>query len=135
MRKRKSPKIEDHEEEYSWKKEECLETGLGDIPSNIPANKEDKSEEKGEEEDDQDSDHDDLNYDLKYAKNTEGYHISRVPKFKDYHEKIKRSTENQNYIYVSVELPRRAGKERLELFRFNEYGDLVIIVDDRNMKH
>ncbi|CAG8705902.1 16658_t:CDS:2, partial [Funneliformis caledonium] len=35
---------------------------------------------------------------------------------------------------ISVELPHRKS-ERPELFRFNEYGDLVIIVDDRNMKY
>ncbi|CAG8696520.1 4413_t:CDS:2, partial [Acaulospora morrowiae] len=32
------------------------------------------------------------------------------------------------------EIPHRSSK-RSELFRFNKYGDLVIIVDDRNMEH
>ena len=48
------------------------------------------------------------------------------------YEKIK--NDKGKNIYVSVELPYRKG-ERSELFRLNEYGDLVIIVDDRNMEH
>ncbi|CAG8596153.1 22448_t:CDS:2 [Racocetra persica] len=62
------------------------------------------------------------------------YQISKVPERAKNHEKIIISTENQRHIYVSVELPHRAGK-RSDLFRFNEYGDLVIIVDDRNMEY
>ncbi|CAB4410823.1 unnamed protein product [Rhizophagus irregularis] len=49
--------------------------------------------------------------------------------------------QDQKLDYI-VELPHRAGKrsgkrsgKRAELFRLNEYGDLVIIVDDRNIKH
>ena len=41
-----------------------------------------------------------------------------------------------------MKLPHRAGikagnkaGKRSELFRLNEYGDLVIIVDDRNVEH
>ncbi|CAI2188342.1 16004_t:CDS:2 [Funneliformis geosporum] len=75
-----------------------------------------------------------LNYDLNYAENTKNYQISKVSKRAEYHEKIKTSTENRKHIYVSVELPYRKG-ERSELFRLNEYDDLVIIVDDRNMEH
>ncbi|CAG8499656.1 3005_t:CDS:2 [Scutellospora calospora] len=59
--------------------------------------------------------------------------VSKVIERAKNHEKIKISTENRKHIYVSVELPHRASK-RSELFRFNEYGDLVIIVDDRNME-
>ncbi|CAI2187293.1 7148_t:CDS:2 [Funneliformis geosporum] len=47
---------------------------------------------------------------------------------------IRLSSKNRKHIYVSVELPYRKG-ERSELFRLNEYDDLVIIVDDRNMEH
>jgi hypothetical protein len=62
------------------------------------------------------------------------YKISESEKHAKYHEQIKTSTENRKHIYVSVELPYRKG-ERSELFRLNEYGDLVIIVDNRNMEH
>jgi hypothetical protein len=127
---KKRNRDEDHDEQFSWKKKEFLETGLGKIPDN----KEDNSEKKEKEEYDQDSNHDDLNYDLKYIENTKDYRVSRIPKYANNHQKIKSSTENRKHIYVSVELPHRAS-ERPELFRFNEYGDLVIIVDNRNMEY
>ncbi|CAB5212073.1 unnamed protein product [Rhizophagus irregularis] len=76
----------------------------------------------------------DLNYDLNYTKNTKNYRISKVPERANYHEQIKTSTENRRHIYVLVELPHRKD-ERPELFRFNEYGDLVIVVNDRNMEY
>jgi hypothetical protein len=76
----------------------------------------------------------DLNYDLNYTENTKDYRISKVSERANYHEQIKTSTLNRRHIYISVELPHRKS-ERPELFRFNEYGDLVIIVDDRNMKY
>ncbi|CAB4410810.1 unnamed protein product [Rhizophagus irregularis] len=42
--------------------------------------------------------------------------------------------EYEQDLDFDVELPRRRSK-RSKLFRINEYGDLVIIVDDRNMEH
>ncbi|CAG8568829.1 810_t:CDS:2 [Funneliformis mosseae] len=73
-----------------------------------------------------------LNADL--PKDDINYQISDFSK----HNQINTFIKNRKHIYVSVELPRRAGKrsgKRTELFRLNEYGDLVIIVDDRNIKH
>ncbi|CAG8523686.1 8844_t:CDS:2, partial [Acaulospora morrowiae] len=102
------------------KKRTRLQTGLGVIPNDTTA-KEDDSE-------------DDENYGLDYTKNIKKYRISKVSECAKNHGKIKTLTENRKHIYVSVELPHRRNK-RPELFRFNEYGDLVIIVDDRNMEH
>ncbi|EXX51860.1 hypothetical protein RirG_257970 [Rhizophagus irregularis DAOM 197198w] len=109
----------------------------------IPAaNEEDDLEDDDLEEDDlgegdleeeeygQDLDFDGVDYDLNYTENTKNYRVSD----KKNHEAIKNSTKNRKHIYISVELPRRRSK-RLKLFRINEYGDLVIIVDDRNMEH
>ncbi|RIA91006.1 hypothetical protein C1645_822580 [Glomus cerebriforme] len=70
MKKRK--RDEDHDEQFSWKEEEFLETGLDKIPDN----KEDNSEKKEKEEYDQDFNHNDLNYNLKYIKNTKDYQWS-----------------------------------------------------------
>uniref|UniRef100_U9U1L3 Crinkler effector protein N-terminal domain-containing protein n=1 Tax=Rhizophagus irregularis (strain DAOM 181602 / DAOM 197198 / MUCL 43194) TaxID=747089 RepID=U9U1L3_RHIID len=114
-----------------------------DLKLVIPAaNEEDDLEDDDLEEDDlgegdleeeeygQDLDFDGVDYDLNYTENTKNYRVSD----KKNHEAIKNSTKNRKHIYISVELPRRRSK-RLKLFRINEYGDLVIIVDDRNMEH
>ncbi|PKY20772.1 hypothetical protein RhiirB3_434161 [Rhizophagus irregularis] len=114
-----------------------------DLKLVIPAaNEEDDLEDDDLEEDDlgegdleeeeygQDLDFDGVDYDLNYTENTKNYRVSD----KKNHEAIKNSTKNRKHIYISVELPRRWSK-RLKLFRINEYGDLVIIVDDRNMEH
>jgi hypothetical protein len=120
-------------EEFAYKEPKRLQIGLGSIkalPNDSTANEEgnlEREEKKKEKKED-------LNYDLNYAENTKDYRISTISKRAKYHEQIKTSTENQKHIYVSVELPYRKG-ERSELFRLNEYGDLVIIVDDRNMEH
>ncbi len=124
-RKRKNSQIKDQEEEFSWREPEQLQIGFGNF---LAPYKEVKSEEKEEE---------DLNYDvdfdLDYTKTMGDYRISKVSKHAKNHEEIKSSTVGKKHIYVSVELPHRASK-RSKLFRFNEYGDLVIIVDDRNME-
>jgi hypothetical protein len=73
-------------------------------------------------------------YDLDYTENTKNYRVSNISERAEKHKKIKTLRHNKKHIYVSVELPYRSG-ERSELFRFNEYGDLVIIIDDRNMEH
>ncbi|RUP43370.1 hypothetical protein BC936DRAFT_137280, partial [Jimgerdemannia flammicorona] len=52
------------------------------------------------------------------------------PKTKAEAEELK----SRRYIHVLVELPRRTGKKRPDLVRFDDNGDLVIIVDDRNVK-
>jgi hypothetical protein len=83
----------------------------------------------------QDLDFDGVDYDLDYTKNTKNYRISNIPERAKNHEEIKTSTKNRRHIYVSVELPHRQSKKRSRLFRINEYGDLVIIVDDRNMEY
>ncbi|CAB4431593.1 unnamed protein product [Rhizophagus irregularis] len=82
----------------------------------------------------QDLDFNGVDYDLDYTENTKKYQISQVSKRARNHKKIKTSTKNRRHIYVSVELPHRQSK-RSRLFRINEYGDLVIIVDDRNMEY
>ncbi|CAB4439723.1 unnamed protein product [Rhizophagus irregularis] len=94
------------EEVFSWKKEERLEIGLGKIPANREDNSKVEEEEYG-----QDSNYDDLNYDLNYIENTKGYQKSRW----------------SSHIELTGKRP--------ELFRINEYSDLVIIVDDRNMEY
>ncbi|CAI2184958.1 17720_t:CDS:2 [Funneliformis geosporum] len=127
--KKKNSQIEDQKEEFSWKEPEHLQIGFGDF---LPSNEEVNSEEE-EVDYDQDLNYDDLDYDLDYTKNTKNYRISKVSERIKNHERIKSSTENRKHIYVLVELPHRAGK-RSKLFRFNKYGDLVIIVDDRNME-
>ncbi|CAG8607187.1 15365_t:CDS:1 [Acaulospora colombiana] len=128
--KRKSPQVEDLEE-FSWKEPERLQIGLDKI---LPFHEESISVEKEEEYNNKDLNLDDLNYDLNYIENTKNYGVSKVSEHAKNHEQIKIATENRKHIYVSVELPHRASK-RPELFRFNEYGDLVIIVDDRNMEY
>src|SRR5437762_2913349 len=68
-----------------------------------------------------------LDYDLDYTENTKNYQISEFSN----HKQINTFIKNRKHIYVSVELPHRAGNKagkRSELFRLNEYGDLVIIV-------
>ncbi|CAG8594865.1 7108_t:CDS:2, partial [Acaulospora morrowiae] len=120
-----------------WKKRTRLQTGLGVIPDDTTANDNDSEKDEAdleEEEYGQDLNFDDVDYNLNYTKNVKKYQISKVSERAKNNEKIKTSTENQKHIYVSVELPHRRSK-RPELFRFNEYGDLVIIVDDRNMEH
>ncbi|GBB89088.1 hypothetical protein RclHR1_15760004 [Rhizophagus clarus] len=118
------------------KKEECLEVGLGEIPANEDNNAKEEKEKKHDQDfNPDDDDDDDVNFDLNYIKNTKGYHVSKVSQRAHDHEKIKSSTENRKHIYVSVELPHRASKERPDLFRLNNHGDLVIIVDDRNMEY
>ncbi|CAG8614669.1 12116_t:CDS:2 [Acaulospora morrowiae] len=119
------------------KKRTRLQTGLDVIPDDTTAKENDSEEDEGDlEEEDygQDLNFDDVDYDLDYTKNIKKYRISNVSERAENHEKIKTSTENRKHIYVSVELPHRCSK-RPELFRFNEYGDLVIIVDDCNMEH
>ncbi|GBC02880.1 hypothetical protein RclHR1_04880005 [Rhizophagus clarus] len=83
--------------------------GYGEIPNDTTVNEEDDLEEDWKEEDEK-----------KYGQ--------------EKHEKIKTLRDNKKHIYVSVELPHRRS-ERPELFRINDYGDLVIIIDDRNMEH
>ncbi|CAB4404858.1 unnamed protein product [Rhizophagus irregularis] len=87
-----------------------------------------------EEEYKQDLDFGGVDYDLDYTENTKKYRVSRISEYARNHEKIKTSTENRRHIYISVELPCRQSK-RPRLFRINEYGDLVIIVDNRNMEY
>ncbi|RGB37054.1 hypothetical protein C1646_666484 [Rhizophagus diaphanus] len=77
----------------------------------------------------QDLDFNGVDYDLNYTVNTKNYRVSDKK-----NEAIKNSMKNRKHIYISVELPRRRSK-RSKLFRINEYGDLVIIVDSRNMEH
>ncbi|RGB29666.1 hypothetical protein C1646_713044, partial [Rhizophagus diaphanus] len=118
----------------------CLQTGLFDIPANNEEDEDDIEEDDLEEDDieeeeyKQDLDFGGVDYDLDYIENTKIYRISRITDRARNHEKIKTSTENRRCIYISVELPRRQSK-RSRLFRINEYGDLVIIVDDRNMEY
>ncbi|CAG8640318.1 11576_t:CDS:2, partial [Funneliformis caledonium] len=102
------PRKRKNDVEFSYKEPKRLQIGLSSssiLPNDFTSNEEDNLE---REEYDQDLNYDDLDYDLNYAENTKNYRISRLP-----HRAIKRS----------------------ELFRFNEYGDLVIIVDDRNMEY
>ncbi|CAG8766882.1 44448_t:CDS:2, partial [Gigaspora margarita] len=121
----------------------CLQTGLGVIPDDTTVKENDLEDEDGLKEDEndleeevhrQDLNFDDVNYDLNYTKNIKKYQISKVSVRAKNYEEIKTSTENRKHIYVSVELSHKCSK-RPELFRFNEYGDLVIIVDDHNIEH
>ncbi|GBB97806.1 hypothetical protein RclHR1_30730001 [Rhizophagus clarus] len=138
----------------------CIQIGLDDIPANHEEEEDDMEEDDMEEDDleEDDMEEDDLeeddleeddlekekykqdldfggeDYDLDYTENTKKYRISRIPRRARNHKKIETSTKNRRHIYVSLELPHRQGK-RPRLFRINEYGDLVIIVDDRNMEH
>ncbi|CAB4410769.1 unnamed protein product [Rhizophagus irregularis] len=125
-----SRKRKKDEEEFSSRKPKRLLGKSNDLLYDSTANEGDnlereKEKKKGKK---------DLNYDLNYTENTKNYRISKVPERANYHEQIKTSTENRRHIYVLVELPHRKD-ERSELFRFNEYGDLVIVVDDRNMEY
>jgi len=117
------------------KKPKRLKIGLNaDLPNDDTANEEDNLEGEEDEEYGQDLNYVDLDYDLDYTENTKNYQISELSN----HKQINTFIKNRKHIYVSVELPHRAGNKagkRSELFRLNKYGDLVIIVDDRNMKH
>jgi hypothetical protein len=124
-RKKENSQIKDQDKEFSWRESEQLQIGFGNF---LVPYKEVKSEKKKKEDFNYDED-----FDLDYTKTMEDYQISKVSKHAKNHEEIKSSTVGKKHIYVSVELPLRAGK-RSKLFRFNEYGDLVIIVDDRNME-
>ncbi|PKY38074.1 hypothetical protein RhiirA4_536974 [Rhizophagus irregularis] len=135
------PKKWKKDEEFSYREPNCLQIGLGNknLSYDSTANEEDnlerkKKEKKKEKMKEKMKREKDLNYDLNYTENIKKYRISRNSEHAYYHEQIKTSTENQRNIYISVELPHRNG-ERPELFRFNEYGDLVIVVDDRNMEY
>ncbi|RUS18083.1 hypothetical protein BC937DRAFT_89164 [Endogone sp. FLAS-F59071] len=75
------------------------------------------------------------NFDLDYANTAKLFEISKV------YENLYKwliSRIPQNYIHVLVELPRRVKphgtKKRPETFRLDEKGDLIIIVDDRNVE-
>jgi hypothetical protein len=130
------PRNNKNDEEFSYKEPKRLQIRLSSsdvLPDDSTANLEREEKEKKKKKK-KEKKKKDLNYDLNYAENTKNYRISKVSERAEYHEQIKTSTEKRKHIYVSVELPYRKG-ERSELFRLNEYGDLVIIVDDRNMEH
>ncbi|CAB4410650.1 unnamed protein product [Rhizophagus irregularis] len=125
------------DEEFSFRKPKRLQIGLGNnnLPYGFTANEEGNLERREKErKKEKKKEKKDSNYDLNYIENTKNYRISRVPDHANYHKQIKNSIENQRHICISVELPYREGKSP-ELFRFNEYGDLVIVVDDRNMEY
>jgi len=141
------PRKRKKSETASCKKQQRLQTGLGKIPDDTTVDEEndleeeeeeeeeEEDEEEDEDEDGQDLDFGDVDYDLNYTENIKNYKISRISERAENHEKIKTSSEKRHIIYVSVELPHRQSKKRPRLFRINEYGDLVIIVDDRNMEY
>ncbi|RUS14307.1 hypothetical protein BC937DRAFT_94031 [Endogone sp. FLAS-F59071] len=74
------------------------------------------------------------NFDLDYTNTAKLFKVS--DNYKELHEWLL-SQITWNYIHVLVELPHRVKlyetKKRTEIFRFNENGDLIIIVDDRNV--
>jgi hypothetical protein len=114
------------------KKPKRLKISLdANLPKDDTANEEDNLEGEEDEEYGQDLNYVGLNHDLDYTKNTKGYKISDVSN----HNQINTFIRGRKHIYISVELPHRAESKRSELFRLNAYGDLVIIVDDRNVKH
>jgi hypothetical protein len=131
------PRKKKNNEEFSYKEPKRLQIGLSIsnvLPNDSTANEEGNLERKEKKRKKKEEKKKDLNYDLNYAENTKNYRISKISEHAKYHEQIKTSTENRKHIYVSVEIPYRSS-ERSELFRLNEYGDLVIIVDNRNMEH
>ncbi|RGB24210.1 hypothetical protein C1646_676537 [Rhizophagus diaphanus] len=114
------------------KKPKRLKISLdANLPKDDTANEEDNLEGEKDEEYGQDLNYVGLNHDLDYTNNTKGYKISDVSN----HNQINTFISGRKHIYISVELPHRAESKRSELFRLNAYGDLVIIVDDRNVKH
>ncbi|CAB4473551.1 unnamed protein product [Rhizophagus irregularis] len=84
--------------------------------------------------DDDDSDQDDLNYDLDYDKTLKGYKESKTASFVELHHKIADVTYNRKCIHILVELPHRALSKRPNIFRYDKKGNLIVIVDNRNVK-
>ncbi|POG54464.1 hypothetical protein GLOIN_2v1740002 [Rhizophagus irregularis DAOM 181602=DAOM 197198] len=74
--------------------------------------------------DDDDSDQNDLNYDLDYDKTLKGYKESKTANV----------TYNRKCIHILVELPHRALSKRPNIFRYDKKGNLIVIVDNRNVK-
>jgi len=130
LKKRKNSEIM----EFSTYKKQCPQIGLDKIPEANKKKDDLEEDDLEEEKHGLDLDFNGVDYDLDYTENTKNYQISGSSERAKNHMEIKTSTENRRHIYVSVELPYRKSK-RSRLFRINEYGDLVIIVDDRNIEH
>ncbi|CAI2194660.1 12016_t:CDS:1 [Funneliformis geosporum] len=98
---------------------------------------------------DDESDHldQDKNFDLDYDKILESYHISKTAKYAELHKKIAELmivdeinssvVVKRKCIRVLVEFPRRSmpkSTSRPDIFRYDKNGNLIVIVDDRNVE-
>ncbi|CAB4387843.1 unnamed protein product [Rhizophagus irregularis] len=78
---------------------------------------------------------DDLNYNLEYDKTLKDYQVSRKPKFTELHHKITDVVDKRKCILV--ELPYRDLSKRLkrpDIFQYDKKGNLIVIVDNCNIK-
>ncbi|CAB4492049.1 unnamed protein product [Rhizophagus irregularis] len=84
--------------------------------------------------DDDDSDQDDLNYDLEYDETLKDYKESKTGSYVKLHRNIADAVYNRKCIHILVELPHRALSKRPDIFRYDKKGNLIVVVDDRNVK-
>jgi hypothetical protein len=90
----------------------------------------------------------DRNFDLDYDEILKSYQISKNPKLAELHHKIAglmtvnkisgNVVDKRKCIHILVELPHRSvsssvSKQRPDIFRYDKNGNLIVIVDDRNV--
>ncbi|GES83303.1 hypothetical protein GLOIN_2v1672762 [Rhizophagus clarus] len=86
----------------------------------------------------------DINYDLDYDRNLKYYQVSQTSEHAELHHKIAKlmtvnkissnAADKRKCIHVLVELPHRASSRRPDIFRCDKKGNLIVIIDDRNVK-
>ncbi|PKK57256.1 hypothetical protein RhiirC2_798376 [Rhizophagus irregularis] len=72
-----------------------------------------------------------------YDKTLKDYQVSGKPKFAELHCKITDVVNKRKCIHILVELPHRdlsKRPERPNIFRYDKKGNLIVIVDNRNVK-
>ncbi|RGB36452.1 hypothetical protein C1646_758092 [Rhizophagus diaphanus] len=97
--------------------------------------------------DDDDDDlhcNEDINYDLDYDRTLKYYLVSKTPEHAKLHHEIAKlmtannvssnAADKRKCIHVLVELPHRALSKRPDILRIDKKGNLIITIDDRNVK-
>ncbi|PKC70312.1 hypothetical protein RhiirA1_454916 [Rhizophagus irregularis] len=72
-----------------------------------------------------------------YDKTLKDYQVSGKPKFAELYCKIADVVNKRKCIHILVKLPYRdlsKWPERPDIFRYDKKGNLIVIVDDRNVK-
>ncbi|EXX72746.1 uncharacterized protein OCT59_011628 [Rhizophagus irregularis] len=86
----------------------------------------------------------DINYDLDYDRTLKYYLVSKTPEHAKLHHEIAKlmtannvssnAADKRKCIHVLVELPHRALSKRPDILRIDKKGNLIVTIDDRNVK-